>query len=138
VPPAAFLRWLSDVDVGTFECPIARRGEVDASPSWESPIDRHRCRRRGHMSTFFLVAARSGSGDLIVGLLIGIAIGFLAGPILRHWLAWREWTEASREDRLTDDLLTRLEEDVPFDDEEFEGQPETDQPPPRVRWRKPH
>lgn len=90
------------------------------------------------MSTFFLVAARSGSGDLIVGLLIGATIGLLGGPILRRWLAWREWTDASRKDRLTDELLTRLEEDQRFDDEEFEGQPETDQPPPRVRWRKPH
>jgi hypothetical protein len=87
--------------------------------------------------TFLLVAARTALGDLIVGLVIGTAIGFLAGPILRHWLAWREWTDASRESRLTDELLTRLEEDGEFDDEKFEDEPETDQLPPGVRWRKP-
>jgi hypothetical protein len=90
------------------------------------------------VSLLFLVAARSGSGDLIVGLLVGTAIGLLGGPILRHWLAWREWTDASRESRLTDELLRRLEEDEEFDDEKFEDEPKTDQRPPRVRWRKPH
>jgi hypothetical protein len=89
------------------------------------------------VSLSFLVAACSGSGDLIVGLLIGTAIGFLGGPILRHWLVWREWTDASRESRLTDELLTRLEEDEKFHDEKFEDEPETDQRTPRVRWQKP-
>ena len=92
------------------------------------------------MSLSFLVAARIGSGDLIVGLLIGTAIGLLGGPILRNWLAWREWTDASRESRLIDEFLTRLEEDEENDDEKFEkfeDEPETDQRTPRVRWQKP-
>jgi hypothetical protein len=78
------------------------------------------------MSTIAL-AARAGSGDLIVGLLIGAAIGFLAGPLLRHWLAWREWADASREADLTDELLRRLEET-----KEPQDEPGTDRQPPEV------
>jgi hypothetical protein len=48
--------------------------------------------------------------DLLVGLAIGGAIGFVAGPILRHRLAYREWRDASREADLADELLARLEE----------------------------
>ncbi|HET9671626.1 MAG TPA: hypothetical protein VFQ40_02110 [Actinomycetota bacterium] len=47
--------------------------------------------------------------DLVVGLLIGAAIGFLAGPVLRSRIAAREWVETRRESRLTDELLARLE-----------------------------
>jgi hypothetical protein len=48
--------------------------------------------------------------DLLVGLAIGGAIGFVAGPILRHRLAYREWRDASREADLADELLAKLEE----------------------------
>jgi hypothetical protein len=48
--------------------------------------------------------------DLLVGLAIGGAIGFVAGPILRHRVAYRAWRDASREADLADELLARLEE----------------------------
>lgn len=48
------------------------------------------------------------SDDLIAGLVIGAALGFLAGPLVRYILAVREWTAASREARVTDELLERL------------------------------
>jgi hypothetical protein len=73
------------------------------------------------------LAARAGSGDLIVGLLIGAGIGFFAGPLLRHWLAWREWADASREADLTDELLRRLEET-----KETQDEPGTDTQSPEV------
>jgi hypothetical protein len=43
--------------------------------------------------------------QLLVGLLIGLVIGLLVGPVLRSWLAWREYSEASREAQLTEDVL---------------------------------
>ena len=48
--------------------------------------------------------------DLVVGLLLGAAIGLLAGPLLRSRIAFREWTEVRREAALTDELLARLED----------------------------
>lgn len=48
--------------------------------------------------------------DLVVGLLLGAAIGFLAGPLVRSRIAFREWSEARREAELTDELLARLED----------------------------
>jgi hypothetical protein len=48
--------------------------------------------------------------DLLVGVAIGGAIGFLAGPILRHRLAYRAWRDASREADLADELIAKLEE----------------------------
>lgn len=59
------------------------------------------------------ILASSVSADLVVGLLLGAAIGFLAGPLVRGGLAVREWRAASREARearLTDELLFRIEE----------------------------
>jgi hypothetical protein len=43
--------------------------------------------------------------QLLVGLLIGLVLGLLVGPVLRSWLAWREYREASREAQLTEDVL---------------------------------
>ena len=47
----------------------------------------------------------------VAGLLIGVAIGLVAGPLLRWWLAVREWREASREAELSDELLRRMAEE---------------------------
>jgi glucose-6-phosphate-specific signal transduction histidine kinase len=58
------------------------------------------------------VAGRSGLGDFIAGLLLGVGIGVLVGPAVRSWLTQREWAEASRRARLTDRVLTRMEEDA--------------------------
>ena len=79
------------------------------------------------------VVAAGGSGDLLVGLLLGCCIGILVGPAFRAWQIHREWTDASREAGLADRLLERmdldLEERVVSDDDEMIGGP---------TWRTPH
>jgi hypothetical protein len=50
---------------------------------------------------------------MLIGLLLGIVIGLAIGPLLRSWLAWREYVEASREARLTEDILRRMSESTP-------------------------
>lgn len=45
---------------------------------------------------------------MVAGLLIGFAVGLLVGPILRSWLAWREFVDAGREARLADDVLRHM------------------------------
>jgi hypothetical protein len=64
------------------------------------------------MTFHSIVAAGTGSGDLVVGLLLGLSVGLLVGPAFRSWLVFREWTEASRQEKLADRLLTRLEADA--------------------------
>ncbi|HEX5937869.1 MAG TPA: hypothetical protein VFZ75_09325 [Actinomycetota bacterium] len=61
--------------------------------------------------TGIIVAAASsnGIGDLVVGIVVGLCLGLLVGPAIRSWQTRREWIEASREARLTDRLLRRLE-----------------------------
>ncbi len=69
------------------------------------------------MELFSIVAAGgNGSGDLVVGLLIGCVLGVLVGPAFRSWQMYREWTDASREARLTDRLLDRMELGDELDD----------------------
>jgi hypothetical protein len=75
------------------------------------------------MSTLALVAVeRGGYGAFIAGLFVGMAVGFLAGPAVRSWLARREWMEASRQVRLTDEVLARLEADL-SSPEAYDGHP---------------
>lgn len=62
-----------------------------------------------------IAVGASGGGDLVVGLLVGCCIGFLAGPAFRSWQVHREWAEASREARLADRLLARMEIDADLD-----------------------
>ena len=50
-----------------------------------------------------------------MGLLLGLCIGLLAGPAFRSWLVFREWSEASREAKLADRLVTKLETDAARD-----------------------
>jgi hypothetical protein len=78
-----------------------------------------------------LVAA--SDGQFVAGLLIGVFLGLLLGPILRSWLAWREWVEASREAELAERFLARLEAEAPSLDETSgnEGQAEECRPSPR-------
>jgi uncharacterized membrane protein len=61
------------------------------------------------------VAGGGGYGDFIAGLLIGACIGFLLGPAARSWLIHREWADASRQARLTDEVLARMERDADKD-----------------------
>ena len=42
-----------------------------------------------------MVAAMSG--DVFVGLVLGLFLGILVGPLMRAWLSWQEWKSASRE-----------------------------------------
>lgn len=75
------------------------------------------------------IVATGVDADVLVGLAIGGAIGYLAGPILRHRLAYREWRDASREARLADELLTKLEE--------LDGDEEAKRPGRRVETGRP-
>lgn len=45
---------------------------------------------------------------MVAGLLIGFVLGLLMGPILRSWLLWREYAEASHEARLHEEALRRM------------------------------
>ena len=80
-----------------------------------------------------VAAGGNGSGDLVVGLLIGCVLGGLLGPAFRSWQAYREWADASREVRLTDRLLEKMEIDASLD-----GHVPTDHSDPaggRTRWQ---
>jgi hypothetical protein len=55
------------------------------------------------------VIAAALSGDLVVGFVLGLLLGLLVGPLLRSWLSWREWTDASREADLMADVLDRMD-----------------------------
>jgi hypothetical protein len=57
-----------------------------------------------------IVAA--ADGQFVAGVIIGVFLGLLLGPILRSWLAWREWVEASREAELTERFLARWEDET--------------------------
>jgi hypothetical protein len=60
----------------------------------------------------FELAAVSRSADLFVGLVLGLGVGLLVAPAFRSWQVHREWVEASREARLTERLLRKLEDDA--------------------------
>jgi predicted PurR-regulated permease PerM len=59
-----------------------------------------------------VAAAAGGLADFIVGLLIGVFIGFLVRPAVGLWMARREWRDASRQANLTDEVLARMEQDL--------------------------
>jgi hypothetical protein len=67
------------------------------------------------MTFHLLAAADTGSGNFIVGLLLGLCIGLLVAPAFRSWVTFREWTDASREAKLADRLLTKLETEAEED-----------------------
>ncbi len=62
-----------------------------------------------------VAAGGNGSGDFVVGLLVGCCVGFLVGPAFRSWQSYREWSKASREVLLADRLLERMEIDADLD-----------------------
>jgi hypothetical protein len=62
-----------------------------------------------------IVAA--SNGQFVAGLLIGVFVGLLLGPVLRSWLAWQEWVDASREADLAERFLAHLEEERGTSDE---------------------
>jgi hypothetical protein len=65
------------------------------------------------------VIAVATSDELVIGLVLGFLVGVLAAPVLRSWLSWREWVQASREaDRAAReaDLITEMLELMDADD----------------------
>jgi hypothetical protein len=45
---------------------------------------------------------------VLAGLLIGFVVGLVIGPVIRSWLTWREYMDASREARLHEQALRRM------------------------------
>jgi hypothetical protein len=43
------------------------------------------------------------------GLGVGLLLGVVLGPVVRFWLWWHEWLDASREARLTEAVMKRME-----------------------------
>jgi len=62
--------------------------------------------------TSFVAASAQADSGFVVGLVLGGFTGFLVAPAIRSWQAYREWTDASREARLADRLLQRMEMDA--------------------------
>lgn len=77
-----------------------------------------------HMMAFQAAAANGGDADFLVGLIVGACLGFLIGPALRSWLSYREWAAASRQERLVDELVSRMENDVEHDAEDAPSDPD--------------
>jgi Na+/glutamate symporter len=42
---------------------------------------------------------------MVTGLIVGFVLGLLVGPILRSWLTWKQYLEASREAQLHEEIL---------------------------------
>ena len=49
-----------------------------------------------------------GLDGFMGGLLIGVAIGVLAGPVIRYVIAWGAWSKASSQASLTEPVLRRM------------------------------
>jgi hypothetical protein len=52
---------------------------------------------------------------VLAGLLIGFILGLVIGPVLRSWLTWREYLDASREARLHEETMRRMGPPLPGD-----------------------
>lgn len=66
----------------------------------------------GMLLAAILAAGLGAYGIFIAGFLIGAGITFLLGPALRSWLAYREWADASRQARLTEEILARMQHEA--------------------------
>ncbi|HZD16618.1 MAG TPA: hypothetical protein VE669_00605 [Actinomycetota bacterium] len=56
-----------------------------------------------------MVASVAAVGVFLVGLGVGVVVGLVVGPAIRFWLTRQEWKRASREARLTEDVLDRMD-----------------------------
>jgi hypothetical protein len=45
-------------------------------------------------------------------LILGFVFGLIASPVIRSWIVWREYRDASRQAWLADETLKRLEEEL--------------------------
>ena len=45
-------------------------------------------------------------------LILGFVLGLIASPVIRSWIVWREYRDASRQAWLADETLKRLEEEL--------------------------
>jgi hypothetical protein len=45
-------------------------------------------------------------------LILGFVLGLIASPVIRSWIVWREYREASRQAWLADETLKRLEQEL--------------------------
>jgi hypothetical protein len=63
-------------------------------------------------TAIFAAGGEGGYGAFLAGLLTGACLSLLVGPAIRSWLAHREWTDASRQARLTDKVLARMQQDA--------------------------
>lgn len=62
------------------------------------------------------------SDSFLIGVLLGITLGWLGRPLLRWWLIALEWREASREADIAEELLRRMAPDrEPAPDPESES-----------------
>lgn len=55
------------------------------------------------------------------GLVVGVFVGLALGPVIRSWLAWREWRDAARQASLTHEMVRLLEADAPPPDNPRRG-----------------
>jgi hypothetical protein len=56
-----------------------------------------------------MVASGGDVGVFLGGLVVGTLLGIVLGPFIRLWVTWHDWKEASRESRLAEDLLDRMD-----------------------------
>ena len=82
-----------------------------------------------------VAAGGNGSGDFVVGIIVGCCIGFLVAPAFRSWQAYREWSDASHEVRLADRLLEKMEIDADLHERTLPT--DSDDTPVRTAWRTP-
>lgn len=62
------------------------------------------------------------SESFLIGVLLGVTLGWLGRPLLRLWLIASEWREASRESDIAEELLRRMAPDrEPAPDPESES-----------------
>jgi hypothetical protein len=45
---------------------------------------------------------------MLAGLLLGFLIGLIVGPVVRSWIAWREYSAARREAELAEGVLRAM------------------------------
>ncbi|MFN2590568.1 MAG: hypothetical protein ABR518_07335 [Actinomycetota bacterium] len=56
----------------------------------------------------------AGLAVFLSGLAVGLVIGFALAPVVRLWIAWHEWRDASSQARSTEASLKR-EAEGPWD-----------------------